>query len=52
MAKPKIAVIIATTRATRFSEKPAKWIYGIAAARADMSVKLVDLREYPHRQRE
>jgi len=24
MAKPKIAVIISTTRATRFSEKPAR----------------------------
>src|SRR2546422_4068505 len=47
MAKPKIAVIISTTRATRFSEKPAKWIHGIAAARADMSVALIDLRDYP-----
>ena len=47
MAKPKIAVIICTTRATRFSEKPAKWIHGIAAARADMSVELIDLRDYP-----
>lgn len=47
MAKPKIAVIISTTRATRFGEKPAKWIYDIAAARADMSVELIDLREYP-----
>jgi NAD(P)H-dependent FMN reductase len=47
MAKPKIAVIISTTRATRFGEKPAKWIHDIAAARGDMSVELIDLREYP-----
>src|SRR4030081_1539992 len=47
MAKPKIAVIISTTRATRFSEKPARWIYDIARARTDMSVELIDLREYP-----
>lgn len=47
MAKPNIAVIISTTRATRFGEKPAKWIYDIAAARADMSVELIDVREYP-----
>jgi len=47
MAKPKIAVIIGTTRAARFGDKPAKWIHGIAAARADMSVELIDLREYP-----
>jgi NAD(P)H-dependent FMN reductase len=47
MAKPKIAVIISTTRAARFGEKPAKWIHGIAAARTDMSVELIDLRDYP-----
>jgi len=47
MAKPKIAIIISTTRAVRFGEKPAKWIYDIAAQRSDMSVELVDLRDYP-----
>jgi NAD(P)H-dependent FMN reductase len=47
MARPKIAVIISTTRATRFGDKPAKWIHDIAAARGDMSVELIDLREYP-----
>src|SRR2546426_12492625 len=47
MAKPKIAVIISTTRAARFGDKPAKWIHGVAAARGDMSVELIDLREYP-----
>ena len=45
MAKPKIAIIISTTRAVRFGEKPAKWIYDIAAQRSDMSVELVDLRQ-------
>ncbi len=47
MANPKIAVIISTTRATRFGERPAKWIHGIASARGDMSVELIDLRDYP-----
>jgi NAD(P)H-dependent FMN reductase len=47
MAIPKIAVIISTTRATRFGEKPARWIHDMAAARADMSVELIDLRDYP-----
>ena len=47
MPKPKIAIIIGTTRATRFGEKAAKWIHGIAAARTDMSFELIDLREYP-----
>jgi NAD(P)H-dependent FMN reductase len=47
VVKPKIAIIISTTRATRFGEKPARWIHGIAAARTDMSVELIDLRDYP-----
>src|SRR5882757_1068078 len=47
MAKPKIAIIISTTRATRFGEKAAKWMHAIAAARTDMSVELIDLRDYP-----
>ncbi|HYR34303.1 MAG TPA: NAD(P)H-dependent oxidoreductase [Burkholderiales bacterium] len=45
--KPNIAVIIGTTRAARFGEKPARWIYDIARARHDMSVQLIDLRDYP-----
>jgi NAD(P)H-dependent FMN reductase len=47
MPKPKIAIIISTIRATRFGEKPAQWIHGIAAARTDMSMVIVDLRDYP-----
>ena len=47
MTKPKIAIIISTTRATRFGEKAAKWIHGIVAARSDMSAELIDLRDYP-----
>jgi NAD(P)H-dependent FMN reductase len=47
MSKPKIAIIISTTRAARFGEKPAKWIHSIASARTDLSVELIDLREYP-----
>jgi NAD(P)H-dependent FMN reductase len=47
MAKPKIAIIISTTRATRFGDKAAKWIHAIAAARTDMSVEPIDLRDYP-----
>src|SRR6267142_4778865 len=47
MPNPKIAVIIGTTRATRFGEKPAKLIYEISAARADLSVEVIDLRDYP-----
>jgi len=47
MAKPKIAIIISSTRDVRFGEKPAKWVYDIASARADLEVELVDLKEWP-----
>jgi NAD(P)H-dependent FMN reductase len=47
MAKIKIGVIIGTTRATRFGDKPAQWIYDLASQRDDMAVEIVDLRDYP-----
>ncbi|HKQ95212.1 MAG TPA: NADPH-dependent FMN reductase [Aestuariivirgaceae bacterium] len=47
MSKLKIAVIIGTTRATRFGERPARWIKDIAAGRDDMEVEIVDLRDFP-----
>lgn len=47
MSKPKIAIIISSTRDTRFGEKPAKWIYDTAAKRDDIDVEIVDLRDFP-----
>jgi len=47
MSKPKIAVIISSTRPTRFGEKPAKWILEHVKARGDVDAELVDLRDYP-----
>jgi NAD(P)H-dependent FMN reductase len=47
MAKPKIAVIISSTRPTRFADIPAKWFMEKAAARDDMEFELVDLRDHP-----
>ncbi len=38
MSKPKIGVIISSTRPTRFGDKPAKWIADHAAARGDIDV--------------
>ena len=46
MSKPKIALIIGSTRATRFADIPAQWMLAQAAARTDMSVELVDLRDH------
>ena len=47
MSKPKIAVIVGSTRATRFADKPTEWIANIAKARGDFDVEVVDLRDYP-----
>jgi len=40
-------VIVGSTRANRFSEKPAQWIFDAAKSRADLDVELLDLRDYP-----
>lgn len=47
MSKPKIAVIVGSTRAARFADKPTEWIASIAKARGDFDVEIVDLRDYP-----
>lgn len=47
MSALKIKVIVGSTRANRFSEKPAQWIFDLAKARPDLDVELLDLRDYP-----
>ena len=47
MSQPRIGIVIGTTRQGRFGDKPAAWIHGLAAGRADMQVEIVDLRDYP-----
>ncbi|UFS63917.1 NAD(P)H-dependent oxidoreductase [Paracoccus denitrificans] len=44
--KPHIAIIIGSTRAARFADKPAAWLLENAQKRDDMSFELVDLRDY------
>jgi len=44
---PKIAVIMSSTRVSRFADIPAAWISDLARARGDMEIELVDLRDYP-----
>lgn len=46
-SKPRIAVIVGSTRPTRFADVPAQWILSQARARGDMDVELVDLRDHP-----
>lgn len=47
MSKPKIGIIIGSTREARFADKPAQWIFEIAKARGDIEVELIDLRDFP-----
>ncbi len=37
---------MASVREGRFGDKPARWIYEIAAKREDLSVEILDLKEY------
>nr|WP_207630154.1 NAD(P)H-dependent oxidoreductase [Paracoccus xiamenensis] len=46
MSKPKIAIIIGSTRETRFADKPAAWLLENAQKRDDLEFELVDLRDY------
>jgi NAD(P)H-dependent FMN reductase len=45
--KPRIAVIVGSTRPTRFADVPSEWMLKQARARGDMEVELVDLRDHP-----
>ena len=46
-SKPKIAIIVSSTRPTRFADVPTAWIKAQAEARGDMDVEVVDLRDHP-----
>lgn len=47
MSKPRIGIILSTTRETRFADRPAQWVLDIARARGDADYEIVDLRDYP-----
>ncbi|MDR7034845.1 NADPH-dependent FMN reductase [Mesorhizobium sp. BE184] len=47
MSKPKIAIVVGSTRAARFADKPVEWIARIARQHADIDVEIVDLRDFP-----
>jgi NAD(P)H-dependent FMN reductase len=44
--KPKIALVIGSTRQARWADKPAQWMLKQMQARDDMEVELVDLRDF------
>jgi NAD(P)H-dependent FMN reductase len=47
MSKPRIGIIVGSTRATRFADKPTEWIANIAKTHTDLDFEVVDLRDYP-----
>jgi NAD(P)H-dependent FMN reductase len=46
-SNPKIALIVSSTRKTRFADIPTQWILAQAQARGDMDVEVIDLRDHP-----
>jgi NAD(P)H-dependent FMN reductase len=47
MSKPRIAIVVGSTRAARFADVPVEWIAKIARQHADIEVEVVDLRDFP-----
>ena len=47
MSKPKIAIIVGSTRPTRFADIPAQWILAQAQAHGQVDAEIVDLRDFP-----
>lgn len=44
---PRIAIIISSTRETRFADKPTEWFTRFAKGRTDLDFEVVDLRDFP-----
>ncbi|MGD0526541.1 MAG: NAD(P)H-dependent oxidoreductase [Polyangiaceae bacterium] len=44
---PRIGVVLSTTRAGRFADRPTEWLMGFASKRTDLTFEVVDLRDYP-----
>jgi NAD(P)H-dependent FMN reductase len=45
--RPKIGIIMSTTRPARFADVPTNWLFNIAKGRNDADFEIVDLRDYP-----
>ena len=45
--KPKIGIVISTTRDARFGDRPTQWLLELASARGGAEFEVVDLRDYP-----
>ena len=47
MSKPKITIVVESTRVARFADTPVAWISKIAKLNSDIEVEVVDLRDFP-----
>src|SRR5882757_3158093 len=47
MSKPRVGIVISTTRTGRFADKPVEWLWNLVSRRTDMEFEIVDLRSYP-----
>ena len=47
MSKPKIAIIVGSTRKVRFADIPTAWIKAQAETHGALDVEVVDLRDFP-----
>ncbi|PZN48872.1 MAG: FMN reductase [Proteobacteria bacterium] len=47
MSKPRIAIVVGSTREGRFADTPVEWLVSIARQHADIEVEVVDLRDFP-----
>lgn len=45
--KPRIGIVISTTRQGRFADNPTNWLMDIARQRDDADFEIVDLRDFP-----
>lgn len=45
-ALPHLALIIGSTRTSRFADKPADWLLDVASARDDLKLERLDLRDF------
>lgn len=47
MTRPRIAILIGTSRQGRFADQPARWLMEMAGQRDDADYDLLDLRDFP-----
>lgn len=44
---PRVGIVLGSTREGRFADRPTEWLLELAKARTDVTLEVVDLRDYP-----